>query len=252
MAEHINPSRHKECQGHGRNRHRRGFARPRGRARISLAVAAVLGLAAGFDKDGEVPDALLALGFGFAEVGSITPLPQAGNPKPRQFRLEEDEAVINRMGFNNGGGAAAAQRLAARKRHGIVGINIGANKDSDDRVSDYAAMTRLMAPVASYLAVNVSSPNTPGLRDLQAVEKLEPLLRTVRTAADQPPTIVLGMPAATFNMKGFLLPLAQVDAMPATLDGLLRRGFKFVTVSQLLAMKTDVATAQASATPSSY
>src|SRR5690349_19714191 len=120
-----------------------------------LAFPNPLGMAAGFDKDGEVPDALLGLGFGFAEVGSITPRPQAGNPKPRLFRLVEDQAVINRMGFNNGGAAAAAARLAARTRQGIVGINIGANKDSADRVADYAQMTRAMAPLASYLAVNI-------------------------------------------------------------------------------------------------
>ncbi|HET9628210.1 MAG TPA: dihydroorotate dehydrogenase (quinone), partial [Novosphingobium sp.] len=113
-----------------------------------------LGMAAGFDKDGEVPDALLGLGFGFAEVGSITPLPQEGNPRPRLFRLAEDRAVINRMGFNNSGAQAAVRRLAARAhRPGIVGINIGANKDSADRVADYATMARLMAPLASYLAV---------------------------------------------------------------------------------------------------
>jgi dihydroorotate dehydrogenase len=141
-----------------------------------------LGMAAGFDKDGEVPDALLALGFGFAEVGSITPLPQTGNPKPRQFRLEEDAAVINRMGFNNGGGAAAAARLAARPHTGIVGINIGANKDSADRVADYAHMTRLMAPLADYLVVNISSPNTPGLRALQDEGALTGLLDAVLEA----------------------------------------------------------------------
>lgn len=141
-----------------------------------------LGMAAGFDKDGEVPDALLALGFGFAEVGSITPLPQPGNPQPRLFRLEEDAAVINRMGFNNGGGAAAAQRLGARPRRGIVGINIGANKDSTDRVADYAHMTTLMAPLADYLVVNISSPNTPGLRALQDEGALEGLLDAVLAA----------------------------------------------------------------------
>jgi len=142
-----------------------------------------LGMAAGFDKDGEVPDALLGLGFGFAEVGSITPLPQAGNPKPRLFRLVEDRAVINRMGFNNGGGQLAAERLAARKgRGGIVGINIGANKDSADRVADYAQMTRIMAPLASYLAVNISSPNTPGLRALQDESALTGLLDAVLDA----------------------------------------------------------------------
>lgn len=152
-----------------------------------------VGMAAGFDKDGEVPDALLGLGFGFAEVGSITPLPQAGNPKPRLFRLAEDRAVINRMGFNNRGGADAAMRLAARKaRGGIVGINIGANKDSGDRMADYAAMTKLMAPLASYLAVNISSPNTPGLRALQDEGALVALLDGVlaERGPDGPPVFL--------------------------------------------------------------
>ena len=142
-----------------------------------------LGMAAGFDKDGEAPDALLALGFGFAEVGSITPLAQAGNPKPRLFRLTEDRAVINRMGFNNAGLEAFAARLAAqRHRAGIVGINLGANKDSPDRIADYATMTRIMAPLASYLAVNISSPNTPGLRALQDEGALTGLLDAVLEA----------------------------------------------------------------------
>lgn len=142
-----------------------------------------LGMAAGFDKNAEVPDALLGVGFGFAEVGSITPLPQAGNPKPRMFRLAQDRAVINRLGFNNGGGEAAHARLARRSRRaGIVGINIGANKDSADRIADYAAMTRLMAPLASYLAVNISSPNTPGLRALQDEAALTGLLDAVLEA----------------------------------------------------------------------
>ena len=142
-----------------------------------------VGMAAGFDKDGEVPDELLALGFGFAEVGSITPLPQAGNPKPRLFRLEEDRAVINRMGFNNGGAQAAVYRLEARRgRPGVLGINIGANKDSPDRVADYAIMARLMAPLATYLAVNISSPNTPGLRALQDESALTGLLDAVNEA----------------------------------------------------------------------
>jgi dihydroorotate dehydrogenase len=152
-----------------------------------------LGMAAGFDKDGEVADALLGLGFGFAEVGSITPLPQVGNPKPRLFRLAEDRAVINRMGFNNGGGAAASARLAARKANGgIVGINIGANKESADRIADYITMTRIMAPHASYLAVNISSPNTPGLRALQDESALTGLLDAVIEArgADGPPVFL--------------------------------------------------------------
>ena len=141
------------------------------------------GMAAGYDKDGEVPDALLGLGFGFAEVGSITPLPQIGNPRPRLFRLIQDRAVINRMGFNNHGAEAAVTRLAARLgRPGVVGINLGANKDSPDRVSDYATMAQLMAPLASYLAVNVSSPNTPGLRALQDEGALAALLDAVLDA----------------------------------------------------------------------
>lgn len=140
-----------------------------------------LGMAAGFDKDAEVPDALLGLGFGFAEVGSITPLPQPGNPKPRLFRLVEDRAVINRMGFNNGGAESAQVRLERRagQTAGIVGINVGANKDSPDRIADYAVMTRMMAPLASYLAVNISSPNTPGLRALQDEGALAALLDAV-------------------------------------------------------------------------
>ncbi len=146
-----------------------------------------VGVAAGFDKDAEVPDQLLGLGFGFTEVGSITPRPQAGNPKPRLFRLIEDKAVINRMGFNNGGGDAALARLQKRASNpqaqsGIVGINVGANKDSDDRIADYAAMARMMTPLASYLAVNVSSPNTPGLRALQDEGALSELIEAVIAA----------------------------------------------------------------------
>jgi dihydroorotate dehydrogenase len=160
-------------------------APPGGRLQTEVAGLAFpnpLGMAAGFDKDGEVPDALLGLGFGFAEVGSITPRPQAGNARPRLFRLAEDRAVINRMGFNNGGAAAAAARLAGRERRGIVGINIGANKDSADRIADYAQMTQVMAPLASYLAVNISSPNTPGLRALQDEGALTGLLDAVLAA----------------------------------------------------------------------
>ena len=145
-----------------------------------------VGVAAGFDKNAEVPDALLSLGFGFTEVGSITPLPQAGNPKPRLFRLVQDKAVINRMGFNNEGGEAALGRLKAREgREGILGINIGANKDSADRIADYAVMTQMMTPYASYLAVNISSPNTPGLRALQDESALIDLLDGVMSARDE-------------------------------------------------------------------
>ncbi len=144
-----------------------------------------VGLAAGYDKDGEVPTKMLALGFGFAEVGTLTPLPQAGNPRPRLFRLVEDKAVINRMGFNNGGQEAAVPRLAAVQGRGIIGINIGANKDAVDRNADYATGVRRMAPLASYLTVNISSPNTPGLRALQDEGALAELLAAVRAALPQ-------------------------------------------------------------------
>ena len=156
-----------------------------------------VGVAAGFDKDAEVPDALLGLGFGFAEVGSITPLPQTGNPKPRLFRLVEDRGVINRMGFNNRGAESALARLRARQgRSGIVGINIGANKDAADRIADYATMTTTMAPFASYLCVNISSPNTPGLRALQDEAALTGLIDAVMAARakatpDNPPPVFL-------------------------------------------------------------
>jgi dihydroorotate dehydrogenase len=139
-----------------------------------------VGLAPGFDKNAEVPDAMLGLGFGFVEVGTVTPRPQAGNPQPRLFRLVEDRAVINRMGFNNDGADVVAGRLHARPANpGIVGVNIGANKDSVDRIADYAAMTRVMAPLARYLTINISSPNTPGLRDLQDEGALAALLDAV-------------------------------------------------------------------------
>lgn len=141
-----------------------------------LTLANPIGLAAGFDKNAEVPDAMLAAGFGFVECGTVTPLPQAGNPRPRLFRLSEDRAVINRMGFNNQGLGAFANRLARRPRRGLVGANIGANKDSADRVGDYVAgLTRLWG-LADWFTVNISSPNTPGLRALQTREALQELL----------------------------------------------------------------------------
>ena len=141
-----------------------------------------LGLAAGYDKNAEVPDQLLHLGFGFSEVGTITPRPQAGNPQPRLFRLCEDEAVINRMGFNNKGHEAAHKRLAMRKKQGIVGVNIGANKDSDDRILDYSRGIHCFYDVASFFTINISSPNTPGLRNLQARDSLRELLLSVSGA----------------------------------------------------------------------
>lgn len=157
-------------------------------AALQVSVAGItfpnpLGLAAGYDKNAEVPAAVLGLGFGFTEVGTLTPKPQPGNPRPRLFRLEGDEAVINRLGFNNDGHAAALGRLAGlRRRPGIIGLNIGANKDSEDRTGDYAAGIDAFYAVADYFTVNISSPNTPGLRDLQAREHLRPLIERVLAA----------------------------------------------------------------------
>ena len=144
-----------------------------------------LGLAAGFDKDAKGVDALLALGFGFVEIGTVTAEAQPGNPKPRMFRLPRDRALINRLGFNNDGATAAARRLAHRPP-GTVGVNIGKTKRvaEADAVADFTASAERLAPLADYLVVNVSSPNTPGLRDLQAVDKLRPLLTAVRAACD--------------------------------------------------------------------
>jgi dihydroorotate dehydrogenase len=145
-----------------------------------------IGMAAGFDKSAEAPDALLRLGFGFVETGTVTPKPQIGNPRPRLFRLERDEAVINRMGFNNDGAEAVLRRLAGRAHlSGIVGVNVGANKDSADRVADYVRLIETFAPVASYFAVNVSSPNTPGLRNLQQAAALDDLLAKVIDARER-------------------------------------------------------------------
>jgi dihydroorotate dehydrogenase len=156
-----------------------------------------VGLAAGFDKNGEVPDALLRLGFGFVEAGTITPLPQTGNPRPRLFRLDADRGVINRLGFNSQGAEAVLTRLAGRAAAGgIVGINIGANKDTPDRVGDYVRLIERFAPVASYVTINISSPNTPGLRNLQQARALDDLLTRAidareRVAPHAGPTPVL-------------------------------------------------------------
>jgi len=148
-----------------------------------LAFPNPIGIAAGFDKDAAVPDALLGLGFGFVEIGTVTPRPQPGNPKPRVFRLDADRALINRMGFNSRGLDRLVARLEARRRlPGIVGVNIGRNRDSADAVADYAEGVQRSAALADYLVVNVSSPNTPGLRDLQARAVLEDLLRRLLAA----------------------------------------------------------------------
>ena len=174
---------------------------PRDDQRLALRVFGLnfpnpVGIAAGFDKNAEVPDALLRLGFGFVEVGTITPQPQPGNPRPRLFRLDDDQGVINRLGFNSQGADAALRRLAARAAPalpsaaggegcGIVGINVGANKDSPDRVSDYVRLIERFASVASYVTVNISSPNTPGLRNLQQAAVLDDLLARVVDARER-------------------------------------------------------------------
>jgi dihydroorotate dehydrogenase len=158
-----------------------------------------IGVAAGFDKHAEVPDALLRLGFGFVEVGTVTPLPQAGNPRPRLFRLDADQGVINRLGFNSQGGEAVLRRLAASaealsirsaaegqaRGSRIVGVNIGANKDSADRIVDYVGLVERLAPVASYMTINISSPNTPGLRNMQQASVLDDLLARVIDARER-------------------------------------------------------------------
>jgi len=177
------------------------LSRPHPVEALGLTFPNVLGLAAGFDKNAVGIDALAALGFGHVEIGTVTGEPQPGNPKPRLFRLPEDRAVINRMGFNNDGADAVARRLAHRAegldrgldrldRRGympVLGVNIGKTKvvPEEEAIGDYEKSTRLLAPYADYLVVNVSSPNTPGLRDLQAAEKLEPLLTAVRAEADR-------------------------------------------------------------------
>jgi dihydroorotate dehydrogenase len=150
---------------------------------LGLKFPNPLGLAAGFDKNAEVPGAMLSLGFGFVEVGTLTPRPQGGNARPRLFRLREDAAVINRYGFNNEGFQRARARLE-RRPAGLVGVNLGANKDAADRVEDYALGVRTFAALADYLTIHVSSPNTPGLRDLQRREALDDLIARVVDARD--------------------------------------------------------------------
>lgn len=151
-----------------------------------LTFSNPVGLAAGLDKDGEAIDGLFGLGFGSVEVGTLTPRPQVGNPRPRLFRLQEDEGIINRMGFNNGGLDAALPRIARARRKGVLGINVGTNKDSVDHIADYDHAVRTAGPVADYLTINVSSPNTPGLRDLQRRPALDELLATCDTARHLP------------------------------------------------------------------
>jgi dihydroorotate dehydrogenase len=186
-----------------------------------------VGIAAGFDKDARVPDAVLGLGCGFAEVGTTTPLPQAGNPAPRVFRLVADRAVINRLGFNNAGHAAALGRLKARAQRGVVGVNIGANRESPDRVGDYVAGIGTFYDVASYFTVNISSPNTPGLRDLQAPDALDTLL--ARIMAARAARMAEGAPRRPIVVK--LAPDLTQAELAETVAALLRHGVDGIAVS---------------------
>ena len=184
-----------------------------------------LGIAAGFDKEARVPDAVLGMGCGFAEIGTVTPLAQAGNPQPRVFRLVDAGGLINRLGFNNGGHAAAYTRLHARRsRGGIVGINIGANKDTADKTADYVAGLAAFNDLASYFMINISSPNTPGLRDLQAPAALDDLLG--RIMAERARLVAGGAPSRPIIVK--IAPdIAEDDLAPVvarlvanTVDGI--------------------------------
>lgn len=163
--------------------------------RAGLKLPNPIGLAAGFDKNAEVFEQMLAFGFGFVECGTVTPRPQSGNPRPRLFRLSEDQAVINRMGFNNLGIGLFVRRLSALPRAiGVVGANVGANKDSEDRIADYVAGVKAVWPYSSYITINISSPNTPGLRGLQDRGALEELLGRIGTAAREMDKAVKGRP----------------------------------------------------------
>lgn len=194
---------------------------------FGLSFTNPVGLAAGFDKNAEAVDGALGLGFGFVEIGGVTPKPQPGNARPRVFRLLEDEAVINRYGLNSEGMEAVAQRLAARrKRGGIVGVNLGANKESEDRAADYAILARRLAPLADFLTINVSSPNTPGLRDLQAESALDDLVARALEARDAV--------AVNGRKTPMLLKIAPDLTMPE-LDGMVavarKRGIDGMIVS---------------------
>ena len=209
---------------------------------LGLTFPSPFGIAAGFDKNAVGVRGLAALGFGHVEVGTITAVPQKGNPKPRLFRLIEDRAVINRMGFNNRGADAAARRLARLRRGApdtVIGVNIGKSRvvDVADALADYVASATRLAPLADYLAVNVSSPNTPGLRGLQAVETLAPLLRAVREASGSTPLLVKIAPD---------LPDEEIDAIArlAVAEGLAGIIAHNTTVSRD-GLRTDAAVVEA-------
>ncbi len=198
-----------------------------------------LGLAAGFDKNAEAVDGLLGMGFGFVEAGGVTPKPQPGNPKPRVFRLPADGAVINRYGLNSDGMDAVAARLAARRRTGIVGVNLGPNKDSVDRTADFVTLIARLAPLADYLSVNISSPNTPGLRDLQEADALSRLMQAAMEAADK---------AAMRGRTPILFKIAP-DLDDAALEAILAAALRH-RIDGLIIANTTVARPSALRSPS--
>lgn len=216
-------------------------------ASLAVTVAGLtfpnpVGIAAGFDKDGRVPDAVLGLGCGFAEIGTVTPLAQPGNPQPRVFRLVEDHAVINRLGFNNAGHAAARARLAARRPAGIVGVNIGANKDAADRTADYVSGLDTFYDLASYFTVNISSPNTPGLRDLQAPAALDELLGRVMAA--RAAQISKGKPSRPIFVK--VAPDIAAEDITPIAERVAAHGVDALLVSNTTLSRTGLVSAAAS------
>jgi dihydroorotate dehydrogenase len=208
---------------------------------LGLDLPGPLGLAAGFDKDAKGPDALGALGFAFVEVGTVTARAQPGNPRPRLFRLPRDRALVNRMGFNNHGAAAAAARLRARRhRPLVVGVNIGKTRlvPESGAIADYAASARLVADVADYVVVNVSSPNTPGLRSLQAADQLRPLLTTVRQALD-------GASAQHVPLLVKIAPDLADEDIDAIADLALELGLDGIIATNTTVSRDDLASAPA-------
>lgn len=201
-----------------------------------------LGLAAGFDKNAEVPDALLTLGFGFVEVGTVTPRPQVGNPRPRLFRLEKDHAIINRMGFNNHGVRAVQHRLALRLekgRGGVVAANVGPNRGSDDAIEDCVTAARALAPFVQYLVINVSSPNTPGLRELQRANSLRDLIERVADGIadlDRPPKLLIKVAPDLDHDE--LADIAEI-ALEGKVDGLIATNTTTARPSNLRSKKRE-------------
>ena len=207
-----------------------------------LSLPNPVGIAAGFDKNARVPDALLDLGCGFAEIGTVTPLPQPGNPTPRVFRLRRDRAVINRLGFNNGGHQAALARLQRRPRRGVVGVNIGANKDSTDRIADYVRGVETFYDVASYFTINISSPNTPGLRDLQDPAALSELLS--RVIAARTAQIAIGKPKRPIVVK--LAPDIPETSLPEVIAPIVEHGIDAIAVSNTTLSRRGLSDSDAS------